>query len=59
MALGITSQQASGGGQRAMVADAGEYVQHFALFGSGVRDAIGREQRQSQAARDFDGRLVA
>ena len=59
MALGIAREQAAGGGERAVMADAGEDVEHFALRRLRVADAIGGEQRQMQFARDFDRRLVA
>ena len=59
MALGVAGEQASGGGERAMVADGGEGVAQFASFGSGVADAVGGEQRKMQRAGDVDGGAVA
>ena len=59
MALGIARQQASGGRQGAVMANAGEDVQHFALLWPRVADAVGREQRQGQFPCDFERRLIA
>jgi hypothetical protein len=46
VALGIARQQAPGGRQRHMPANAGEDVQNFALLRQGVADGIGGQQRQ-------------
>ena len=59
MALGIAGEKSSGGRERAVMADAGEDIEHFALRRLRVANAIGGEQRQIQFARDFEGRLVA
>ncbi len=59
MTFGIARQQASRGGQRAMVANRGEDIAEFALARRGIADAIGREQRKLQRAGDFDGGAVA
>ena len=59
MALGIAREQASGGGESAVMANAGENVQHFPFVRQRVAHAIGRQQRQRQFARNFDGRLIA
>ncbi len=59
MALGIAGEKASGSGEGAVMADAGEDVEDFALRRLRVANAVGREQRQFQLARDFDGGLVA
>jgi hypothetical protein len=48
VALGIGCEQAAGSLQRAVMADRGEHVEHFALIGRGVVDAIGRQQRKLQ-----------
>ena len=42
-----------------MVPQAGEHVQHLALGGRGVSDAVGGEEGETQAARDLGHRLVA
>ena len=59
MPFGIAAQQAAGGRKRAVMADAGEDIQHFALLLLRVADAIGREQRQFQFSRDCHGGLIA
>ena len=42
-----------------MVADAGEDVEHLALFGVRIADAVGGDERKMERAREFDGSLVA
>ena len=59
MALGIAAEQAAGVGQHAVMADAGEHVEHLALLGLRVRDAVGRQQRQFQFSRNVHRGLVA
>ena len=46
MAFGIARQEAARGIQIAMVAKAGEDVQHFALVGKRMAHAIGGQQGQ-------------
>src|ERR1700686_948726 len=58
MALGITSQKTSRGGQRAMVPDGGEHIAEFTLASCGIAHAIGREYRKLEPAGDFDGRSI-
>ncbi len=41
VALGIAREKVAGGGQRAVMADAGEHVEDFALRRLGVAHAIG------------------
>ena len=53
MALGIAREKFARGGEGAVVADAGEHIEDFALRGLRVANAIGREQGQMQLARDF------
>ena len=59
IALAVVRQQTSGSIERAMVADAGEDIQNLALFRLGILRALRCQQRQSQAARQFDRRLIA
>ena len=59
VALGVALQQAAGGGQRHLVADAGEDVEQFALRGDGVGRAVGGDQRDAEAARAVDDGLIA
>jgi len=59
MAFGIAREEASGGIQIAMMADAGEYVQHFTLVGKRMAHRIGGHERQRQFARDLPRRLIA
>ncbi len=59
MALGVARQQAAGFGQRGLVMQAGEDVQHLALHTGGVADAVGGDQRKLHAAREFHGGLIA
>ncbi len=58
-ALGVAGEQASGGGESAVVADGGEGVAQFAGFGGGVADSVGGEQRKIQRAGDVDCGAVA
>ena len=58
VAFGIAFEQAAGGGERHMVADAGEHVQQLALGGRRVSGAVGGYQRDAQTPRAFDDVLV-
>ena len=42
-----------------MIANAGEDIENLALFRLGILRTLGGQQRQLQAARQFDRRLVA
>ena len=59
MALGIASEELSRGGEGAMVADAGEDVENFAL--RGLRRSRRRwwQAEADAACGDFDGGLIA
>ena len=59
VALGVTGEQASGGGQRAVMAERGKNVEHFSFLRQRVANAVGRQQRQSRGARDFESGLIA
>ena len=59
MALGIAREQAARFGQRGLVMQAGEDVEHFALRFRRVADAVGGDQGQLEAARELDGGLIA
>ena len=59
MAFGVAGEQASGGRERAMVADRGEGVAEFASFGNGIVDAVGGEQRKIERAGEIDRGAVA
>lgn len=59
MALGISREETSSSGKRAMMANACEDVEHFACWSLCVRDAIGRKQWQMQFARDLHRGLIA
>src|SRR5208283_5233192 len=58
VALAVLSQQTSGSIERAMVADAGEDIQNLARFRFGILCALCCQQRESQAARQLDRRLI-
>ena len=58
MTLGVARQQASGSRERAVMADGGECVTEFAIFGGGVADAIGSQQREIQGTSNGDGGSV-
>src|SRR5919197_1195224 len=57
--FGIAGEQATGRGQRAMMAQGGEDVAKLALLCGGVAHPIGREQRKLKRTGDFDGSPVA
>ena len=57
-ALGVARQQAPGGGQGAVVVEAGEDVENFAAIRGGVGDAVGGQERQAEGARQRDRGLV-
>ena len=59
VAFGVAGEQASGGGERAVMANRGEGITQFAGLGGGVADAVGGEQREIERARDVDGGVVA
>ena len=59
VALGVAGEQASGGRERAVMADRGEGVAEFAGFGDGVVHAVCREQREMERAGEIDGDAVA
>ncbi len=59
VALGVAGEQASGGGERAVIADRGEGIAEFAGFGDGIVDAVGGEQREMERAGEVDGEAVA
>ena len=59
MALGVAREQTSGGGQRAVMAQRSENVQHFPFLRQRVAHAVCRQQRQARASRDFERGLVA
>ena len=56
--LAVARQQTSGSIERAMIADAGKYVEYLALLRLGVLRTLRRQQRQVQVAGQSDCRLV-
>src|SRR5579883_3281837 len=59
MAFAVPAQQAAGRGERAMVAKAGEDVEHFALARASMGNTIRGEQRQTEFCRDGNRGLIA
>jgi len=59
MALGIKIQQASGGGQRAVIANAGENIQNFPAMWRSVTHSVGCQQRQIQFPGNNYRRLIS
>ena len=59
MTLGVAGEQASGGGERFVMADGGEGVGQFAGFRDGVIHAIGGEYRKMERAGKIDCNAVA
>ena len=59
VAFAVAGEQAPGIGEHAVMAQAGEDIEDFALRGQRVANAIGGEQWKMQTAREFDGNLVA
>ena len=57
--LAVPRQQAARSIERAMIANAGKDIEDLALFGLGILRTLRRQQRQAQAARKLDCRLVA
>ena len=57
--LGVAGEQASGGGERTVMADGSEGVREFAGFGDGVVDAVGRQQREMECLGQIDRNAIA
>ena len=59
MALGVAGEQASGGGESAVMTDRGESITKLASFGGGVADTVSGEQRKMERAGNVDCGAVA
>jgi hypothetical protein len=59
MPLRIAAEQASGSGQGAMMANAGENIEQLPLLRLGMADSIGSHDRQAQFSRELQCGLIA
>jgi len=57
--FGVASEQTSGGGKRAVVANGSEGIAKFATLRDGVADTVGRQQWKIQGTGESDGGAIA